>query len=59
MSNNLLDLVCMNFTKIGHSKDSKEYVLVITDAVSKLMIATTTSNQKSHTVAKALVDKWL
>ena len=57
-SNNLLDLLCLDFTKIDPSKTGKENVLVMTDAFSKFSIAVVTPNQKALTVAKALVEKW-
>ena len=40
------------------SRDSKENVLVLTDAFSKFSQAFVTSNQKALTVAKIIVDKW-
>ena len=57
-SNNPLDLLCLDFTKIDPSKTGKENVLVITDAFSKFSVAVVTPNQKALTVAKALVEKW-
>ena len=57
-SNNPLDLLCLDFTKIDPSKTSKENVLVMTDAFSKFSVAVVTPNQKALTVAKALVEKW-
>ena len=57
-SNNPLDLLCLDFTKIDPSKTGKENVLVMTDAFSKFSVAVVTPNQKALTVAKALVEKW-
>ena len=57
-SNNPLDLLCLDFTKIDPSKTGKENVLVMTDAFSKFSVAVVTLNQKALTVAKALVEKW-
>ena len=56
-SNNPLDLLCLDFTKIDPSKTGKENVLVMTDAFSKLSVTVVTPNQKALTVAKALVEK--
>ena len=57
-SNNPMDLLCLDFTKIDPSRTGKENVLVITDAFSKFSVAVVTPNQKALTVAKVLVDKW-
>ena len=57
-SNNPLDLLCLDFTKIDPSKTGKENVLVMTDAFSKFSVAVVTLNQMALTVAKALVEKW-
>ena len=57
-SNNPLDLLYLDFTKIDPSKTGKENVLVMTDAFSKFSVAVVTPNQKALTVAKALVEKW-
>ena len=57
-SNNPLDLLCLDFTKIDPSKTGKENVLVMMDAFSKFSVAVVTPNQKALTVAKALVEKW-
>ena len=53
-----LELLCMDFTKADISKGGKENILVLTDAFSKYSQAFVTSNQKSLTVAKLLVEKW-
>ena len=53
----LMDLLCINFTKLNPSKDSKEDVLVLTDAFSKFSQAFVTLNQKPITVTKLLMDK--
>ena len=57
-SNNPLDPLCLDFTKIDPSKTGKENVLVMMDAFSKFSVAVVTPNQKALTVAKALVEKW-
>ena len=57
-SNNPLDLLCLDFTKVDPSKTGKENVLVMTDAFSKFSVAVITSNQKALMVAKILVDRW-
>ena len=57
-TNNPLDLVCLDFTKVDPSKSGKENMLVITDAFTKFSIAVCTPNQTAKTVAKVLVDKW-
>ena len=51
-SNNPMDLLCLDFTKIDPSRTGKENVLVITDAFSKFSVAVITPNQKALTVAK-------
>ena len=57
-SNNPLDLLCLDFTKIDPSRTGKENVLVMMDSFSKFSVAVVAQNQKALTVAKALVDKW-
>ena len=58
IANNPMDLVCVDFTRVDLSKDSKENILVLTDAFTKLSEAFVTPNQKAITIAKILVDKW-
>ena len=58
IANNPMDLVCIDFTKVDPSKDSKENILVLTDAFTKFSQAFVTPNQKAITIAKILVDKW-
>ena len=58
VANNPMDLLCIDFMKVDPSKDGKENVLVLTDALSKFSQAIVTPNQKALTVAKVLVDKW-
>ena len=53
-----LELLCIDFTKADVAKGGKENILVLTDAFSKYSQAFVTSNQKSLTVAKILVEKW-
>ena len=57
-SNNPVDLLCLDFTKIDPSRTGKENVLIMTDAFSKFSVAVMTPNQRALTVAKVLVDKW-
>ena len=56
--NGPLDLLCVDFTTMDPSRDSKENVLVLTDAFSKFSQAFVTPNQKALTMAKIIVDKW-
>ena len=58
VANNPLDLLCIDFLKVDPSKDSKESVLVLTDAFTKFNEAFVTNNQKALTIAMILVDKW-
>ena len=58
VSHQPLELLCIDFTKVDVSKGGKENILVLTDAFSKYSQAFVTSNQKSLTVAKLLVEKW-
>ena len=57
-SNNPMDLLCLDFTKIDPSRTGKENVLIMTDTFSKFSVAVVTPNQRALTVAKVLVDKW-
>ena len=58
VSNQPLELLCIDFTKADVAKGGKENILVLTDAFSKYSQAFITPNQKSLTVAKVLVEKW-
>ena len=58
IANNPMDLMCIDFTKVDPSKDSKENILVLTDTFTKFSQAFVTPNQKAITFAKILVDKW-
>ena len=58
VANNPQDLLCINFLKVDPSRDSKENVLVLTDAFTKFSQAFVTTNQKALTIAKILVYKW-
>ena len=58
IANNPMDLMCIDFTKVDPSKDSKENILVLTDAFNKFSQEFVTPNQKVITIAKILVDKW-
>ena len=53
-----LELLCIDFTKANITKGGKENILVLTDAFSKYSQVFVTSNQKSLTMAKLLVEKW-
>ena len=55
---NPMVLMCIDFTKVDPSKDSKENILVLTDAFTKLSQVLVTPNQKVITIAKILVDRW-
>ena len=50
--------MCIGFTKVDPSKDSKENILVLTHAFTKFSQAFVTPNQKAITIAKILVDRW-
>ena len=58
IANNLMDLMCIDFTKVDPLKDGKENILVLTDAFTKFIQVFVTPNQKAITIAKILVDKW-
>ena len=58
VSNQPLELLCIDFTKADLAKGGKENILVLTDAFSKYSQAFITPNQKSLTMAKVLVEKW-
>ena len=53
-----MDLLFIDFMKVGPSKDRKENILVMPDTFSKFSVAVVMTNQQVKTVAKALVDKW-
>ena len=57
IANGLLDLLCVDFSTMDPSWDSKENVLVLTDAFSKFSQPFVTPNQKALTMAKIIVDK--
>ena len=57
ITNNPMDLLCIDFTKVDPLKSSKENILVVTDAFTKFSQAFVTLSQKVLTVAKILVDK--
>ena len=59
IANGSLVLLCIDFTEVDLSRDSKEVVLVFTDAFSKFSEAFVASNQKALTMAKIIVEKWL
>ena len=53
-----LEILCLDFTTMDHSKDGKESVYVMTDAFSNFTMAVVAANQQAKPVAKALVNKW-
>ena len=57
VANQPLELLCIDFTKADITKGGKENILVLTNAFSKYSQAFVTSNQKSLTMAKILVEK--
>ena len=59
VANSPLDLLCIGFLKVDSSRDSKENVLVLTDAINKFSQAFVTNNQKVLIITKILVNKWL
>ena len=58
VTNNPLNLLCIDFLKVDPSRDGKENILVLTDAFNKFSQAFITNNQKALTHAKILVEKW-
>ena len=59
VANNPLDLLCIDFLKVDPSRDSKENILVLTDALTKFSQAFITNNQKALTITKILVEKYV
>ena len=53
-----MDFVRGDLTKVNPLKDSKENILVLTDAFTKFSLAFVTPNQKVIIIAKILVVKW-
>ena len=53
-----LEVISMDFTLLEKSSSGVENVLIITDVFTKYSIAIPTKDQKSITVAKALVNSW-
>ena len=45
-----LDILCIKLTKVDNSEDSKENILVLTDAFTKFRQAYVTPNQKALTI---------
>ena len=58
IAHNPMDLMCIDFTKVGPSKDGKENILVLTDTSAKFSQMFITPNQKVISIVKILVDKW-
>ena len=58
IANNLMDLICVDFTKMDPLKGGKENILVLTNAFTKFSQVFVTPKQKMITVVKILVDKW-
>ena len=56
VANQPSELLCIDFTKADVVKGGQENILVLTNAFSKYSQAFVTSNQKSLTVAKILVE---
>ena len=50
--------MCVDFTKVDPSKDSKENIQVLTDTFTKFSQVFVTPNQKAITITKILGDKW-
>ena len=53
-----LELVAIDFTTLDRARDGHEQVLVVTDVFSKFTQAFPTRDQKAHTVARVLVERW-
>ena len=53
-----LDILAIDFTQLEKSSDGRENVLVMTDVFSKFTQAVPCRDQKSSTVAKALIREW-
>ena len=58
IASNPLHVLCIDFTKVDLSKDSKENSLVLIVAFTQFSQAFITPNQKVIAIAKILVDKW-
>ena len=53
-----MDLLCSTFMKINPLRDSKNGILVLPNAFSKLSQAFVTTHQKEITISKILMDTW-
>ena len=53
-----LELVAIDFTTLDRARDGHEQVLILTDVFSKFTQAFPTRDQKAHTVARVLVERW-
>ena len=58
LANNALDRLCIGFLKIDPSKDSKEDILLLTDAFTKFIQAFITNRLKATIILEFLDDKW-
>ena len=58
IANNSMDLMCIDFTKVGPSKDGRENILVLTDTFTKFSQAFVTPNDEAITITKILEDRW-
>ena len=59
IAHNPLDLLCIDLTKVDPSKDTKENILVLTDAFAKCSQVFIRPTHKVHSIAKILMDKWI
>ena len=53
-----LEIICLDFTAMDHTKVWMENVLVMMDTFSNFTVGVVTPNQQAKTVAKALVKEW-
>ena len=53
-----LEVVALDFSLLERSRDGFEQVLVVTDVFTKYTQAFPTRDQKAHTVARVLVERW-
>ena len=48
IAHDILDLLCLNFTKMNHSKDGREKVLVMMDTFSNFTVAVETAYEQKQ-----------